>query len=123
MTFKIKCHTMGSNIYIFRLTPSNPIWVWGTKTPAMSRRQVVPAEGAMSAERTVNHGVPQGSVLGSPLFLVLVNDLGDDRVSLLFADDTTIMSRERTAQHAMEVVASDFRDAKRWFTANNFLLK
>lgn len=77
----------------------------------------------MSAERTVNRGVPQGSVFGPLLFLVLVNDLGDDRVSLLFADDTTFMSRGRTPQQAMKVAVSDIRDAKTWFTANNFLLK
>lgn len=71
---------------------------------------------------SVLHGVLQGSVLGPLLFLVLMNDLGDGRVSLIFVDYTTIKSRGRTLQQAMEVAVRDFRDAKEWFVENNLLL-
>lgn len=48
-------------------------------------------DGFISKEHPVLSGVPQGSILGPTLFLVFINDLGDNLVKKPhhFADDTT----------------------------------
>ena len=58
-----------------------------------NRKQPVVIEGQCSDWRTINSGVPQGSVLGPLLFLIYVNDLTDDLASLplMYADDTTLL--------------------------------
>ena len=44
--------------------------------------------------KNINAGVPHGSVLGSLLFLIYVNDLTEDLTTSvkLFVDDTTLFS-------------------------------
>ena len=48
-----------------------------------------------STSSKVEHGIPQGSVLGPLLFLTFINDLpkfiNDKSVPILFADDTGIL--------------------------------
>ena len=46
----------------------------------------------MSNSKTVSAGVPQGSVIGPPLFLMHINDIADSLLSLtrLFADDSSL---------------------------------
>lgn len=58
-----------------------------------NRKQVVCIEGATSCERTVNIGVPQGSVLGPLMFLIFINDFAQLPLMgelYLFADDSSI---------------------------------
>ena len=57
------------------------------------RRQCVLIDGVTSSVRSIDRGVPQGSVLGPLLFLIYINDLpncSQNFHSIMFADDTTL---------------------------------
>ena len=60
----------------------------------MCRSQTVVVDGYNSPEVPVLSGVPQGTVLCPLLFLLYINDLGENCTSRmrLFADDTLIYS-------------------------------
>ena len=58
------------------------------------RLRVVP-DGKSSQEYPGNAGVLQGSILGSTLFLLYINELPDDVICniAIYADDTTLYSK------------------------------
>ena len=57
-----------------------------------ARKQRVQINSATSSLQSINAGVPQGSVLGPLLFLVYVNDIAENLLSLVrtFADDSSL---------------------------------
>ena len=63
-----------------------------------NRRQTFKVNGAVSGEKAVCCGIPQGSVLGPLLFVIYINDLPEHVTSqmYLFADDTKLMKRVRS---------------------------
>ena len=59
------------------------------------RKQRVVINGKCSGWSQVSSGVPQGSVLGSILFVIFINDIEDGICGnmLQFADDTTLFCK------------------------------
>ena len=69
--------------------------VFGLNSSFLSNRQLrVVLDGKSSQEYQVNAGVPQGSILGSRLFLLYINDCPDDVICdiAIYADGTTLYS-------------------------------
>ena len=61
-----------------------------------NRYQLINIDGTHSDKELVSYGVPQGSVLGSLLFLIYINDLQNCFMNknvkfVLYADDTNIL--------------------------------
>ena len=85
LILKPKSHGMGNSII-------NWIEHWLT-----DRRQRVVVDGEVSSWKSVLSGVPHGSVLGSILFLVYINDLEEGVTGkiLKFADDTKLFTKNK----------------------------
>ena len=70
--------------------------IFGLISSFLSNRQLrVVLDGKSSQEYPVNAGVTQGSILGSTLFLLYINDLPDDVTCniAIYADDTILYSK------------------------------
>ena len=79
-------------------------------------------DGKSSEEYPVHAGVPQGSILGTTLFLLYINDLPDDVICniVIYADDTTLYSNCVQASNLWQQLEmaseleSDLRDTVDW---------
>ena len=79
-----------------------------------NRNQRVLLNGQSSPWLDVNAGVPQGSVLGPLLFLIYINDLPENLISVskLFADDTSIFSTVQNVIKSSEDLNKDLETVK-----------
>ena len=86
-----------------------------------NRKQSIIVNGKLSTQRPVISGVPQGSVLGPLLFLVLIGDIDKDIVDSAvasFADDTRATKGIESETGAIELQNDLFR-IYGWSQANN----
>ncbi|XP_039295366.1 transmembrane protein 184C [Nilaparvata lugens] len=76
------------------------------------RTQYVCVDGKSSGTLSVKSGVPQGSVLGPLLFLIMIDDLSINVPSkiVLYADDTTVLNRHSDDTQAVALSESNLKN-------------
>ena len=82
-------------------------------------------ETIYSKHHPLEYGTPQGSCLGPLLFLVFINDLPNTvqhGLSLLFADDTTLLHSHTNINYLKWTVEDDLNRLMDWFMANKLTL-
>ena len=88
------------------------------------RQQFVEINGVPSTLQTIILGVPQGSILGPLLFLIYINDLpnASNFLSLLFADDTTLLLSHHNLQQLIDTANIEFQKICEYFRINKLAL-
>jgi hypothetical protein len=88
------------------------------------RKQVVDLRGSFSKVVDVTVGVPQGSILGPILFLVLINDLSSNVscYSTMYADDSSFLSSHKDPENLKSLINESLREANIWFQTNGLFL-
>ena len=85
------------------------------------RQQYVSISGQCSSQRTINIGIPQGSIIGPILFLLYVNDLPNITskfLSILYADDTTLLSSNSDYPHLVKLINDELPKIQQWTATN-----
>lgn len=86
-----------------------------------SRVQRVAIGNKLSEELSVASGVPQGSILGPLLFVLFINDIGNDinegSSLLLYADDTKLFREINDDQDCL-LLQQDINTLNNWASAN-----
>ena len=88
------------------------------------RKQYVSINGISSKYTEMTCGVPQGSILGPLLFLILINDLpkASSFFTLLFADDTTLQLSSENLKQLYKKANIELAKISDWFKANKLTL-
>ena len=110
---KLKSHSMGDGII-------NWIEQW-----LSDRRQRVVVDGEVSSWKPVLSGVPQGSVLGTILFLIYIHDLEEGVTGniLKFADNTKLFIKTKEIgdkQKLQDYIDKLVRWSEKWQMLFNF---
>ena len=96
-------------------------WIYSFIT---DRSQTVLANGARSCPASVKSGVPQGSVLGPLLFLILIGDIDQNVANAFlssFADDTRVGYHVDSDDEA-RLLQQDLNEVYTWTESNNMEL-
>ena len=77
-----------------------------------------------SDKNLINHGVPQGNVLGPILFLLYINDLPNvsSLKTSLFADDAALFASGNNSSSVEKVVNEELKTIENWLLKNKLTL-
>ena len=90
-----------------------------------NRKAIVQYGQEQSEKFSLTQGVPQGSILGPLLFLIIFNDLSDvieNSKVIKYADDTVLYASGKTARDITEQLNSDLSRLEAWFHENELII-
>jgi hypothetical protein len=90
-----------------------------------NRKQYTEIKKCKSQEKVLEYGVPQGSVLGPLLFLILINDLNrclKHTGCIIYADDTTLYVTGENIDENFRKMNFDLEILQKWFMSNKLSL-
>ena len=89
------------------------------------RTPEVTVENELSARGQIASGVPQGSIIGPFLFVLLMNDLPDCLTTcktLMYAYDTVVYCSSKNVQHIETVLTGELGLINNWLKDNSLFL-
>lgn len=95
------------------------------KSYLSDRKQLVEINSAKSSSKIVEHGVPQGSILGPILFLLYINDLPLNITQakvILFADDTNLIFNSSDSINLQVKISETSNKLEQWLANNKLKL-
>ena len=114
--------TLFDKLRCYGIQNTEPAWF---EDYLFNRKQFVCYDQSTSQVEQMTHGVPQGSILGLLLFIILINDVHlvlDKCRILMYADDTVIYFSERSVEAVEEILNKEANLVGKWFTNNNLIL-
>ena len=94
-----------------------------------NRQQFTVYDSLNSSFRTINTGVPQGSILGPLLFLIYINDIVNSCQEpcqepnfILYADDTSLLASHNNLNVLIESTNKNLAEVSKWFMCNKLSL-
>ena len=89
-----------------------------------NEKQYVFLNHTQSNYRSIEHGVPQGSVLGSLLFALCINDISSSTNSAarLYADDTCLILQYDSSSNLKYKIKKEVNAVSKWMIANKLTL-
>ena len=90
-----------------------------------NRTQQVNVENELSGARLITSGVPQGSILGPLLFVMLINDLPsrlNTCSTLMYADDTVLFYSSKDVNEIERALCRDLQLLESWLRDNSLFL-
>ena len=97
------------------------------KSYLTNKTQYVKYKNCNSERNKTKCGVPQGSILGSLLFIIYINDIHQILSSikgnfLIFADDTNVLYAGKNLNYLTISVNEELEKNHNWLSANNLFL-
>ena len=90
-----------------------------------NRKQLTTANNIKSSLLSVTYGVPQGSILGSSLFLLYINDIGKAIKHcnyLLYADDIVLYTANNNLTITSQHMNEDLQLVQQWCSDNSLTI-